>query len=108
MRKMDTGEGKCLDTEYNGGPWEWRTLGVANPGSDVSWEWWTLWVGSRHRFLGDKITAEVDSIAYRNLKKMMTCFSHSNFFSHSHQNLYLQIAAKFVDYGPFLIFVICF
>src|SRR6218665_2510396 len=33
MRKMDTGEGKCLDTEYNGGPWEWRTLAVADPGS---------------------------------------------------------------------------
>jgi len=24
---------KCLDTEYNGSPWEWRTLGVVGPGS---------------------------------------------------------------------------
>src|SRR6218665_977681 len=44
MRKMDTGEGKCLDTEYNGGPWEWRpwewrTLGVVSPGSGRPREW---------------------------------------------------------------------
>jgi len=41
---MDTGEGKCLDTEYNEGPWEWRTLGVVNPGSGEPWEWRTLGV----------------------------------------------------------------
>jgi len=29
---MDTG-GKCSDTEYNATPWEWRTLGVEDPGS---------------------------------------------------------------------------
>src|SRR6218665_2310277 len=23
---------KCSDTVYNGGPWEWRTLGVVDPG----------------------------------------------------------------------------
>ena len=39
MRKMDTGEGKCLDTEYYGVPWEWRTLGEVNPGSGGPWEW---------------------------------------------------------------------
>jgi len=44
---MDTG-GKCLNTEYNGGPWEWQTLGVANPGSGEPWEWRTLGVASRH------------------------------------------------------------
>ena len=53
-----------MDTEYNGEPWEWRTLGVVNhgsgelwewrtlgvaiPGSGVSWEWRTLGVANRH------------------------------------------------------------
>jgi len=35
---------KCSDTEYNGSPWEWRTLGVADPGSGGPWEWRTLGV----------------------------------------------------------------
>ena len=35
---------KCSDTIYNGSPWEWRTLGVADPGSGGPWEWWTLGV----------------------------------------------------------------
>src|SRR6218665_3869801 len=29
---------KCSDTEYNGSPWEWRTLGVADPGGGGPWE----------------------------------------------------------------------
>src|SRR6218665_2343999 len=33
---------KCSDTEYNGSPWEWRTLGVADPGGGGPWEWRTL------------------------------------------------------------------
>ena len=41
---MDTEEGKYLDTEYNGRPWEWRTLGVADPGSGEPWKWRTLGV----------------------------------------------------------------
>jgi len=38
---MDTGA-KCSDTEYNGGPWEWQTLGEADPGTGGPWEWQTL------------------------------------------------------------------
>ena len=35
---------KCSDTEYNSSPWEWRPLGVADPGSGGPgsgefWEW---------------------------------------------------------------------
>src|SRR6218665_1844691 len=33
---------KWSDTEYSGSPWEWRTLGVADPGSDGPWEWRTM------------------------------------------------------------------
>ena len=33
---------KCSDTEYNDSPWEWRTLGVADPGSGGPCEWRTL------------------------------------------------------------------
>src|SRR6218665_3942453 len=29
---------KCSDTKYNGGPWEWWTLGVADPGSGGPFE----------------------------------------------------------------------
>ena len=39
-----TGERECSDAEYNVAPCEWRTLGVADPGSGRSWEWWTLGV----------------------------------------------------------------
>ena len=34
----------CSDTEYNFGPWEWQTLGVAKPGSGGPWKWRTLGV----------------------------------------------------------------
>jgi len=33
---------KCSNTENNGSPWEWQTLGVVDPGSGGSWEWLTL------------------------------------------------------------------
>jgi len=46
---MDTGA-KCLDAAYNGAPWEWQTLGVADPGSSGPWEWRTLGVAGRHPF----------------------------------------------------------
>src|SRR6218665_108930 len=35
---------KCSDTVYNGSPWEWWTLGVADRGSGGPWEWLTLGV----------------------------------------------------------------
>ena len=35
---------KCSDTKYNGSPWEWRTLGVAVPGSGGPWKWRPLGV----------------------------------------------------------------
>src|SRR6218665_2055820 len=35
---MDTGS-EMFGCAYNGAPWEWRTLGVANPGSGGPWEW---------------------------------------------------------------------
>ena len=30
----------------SGEPWEWRTLGVVDPGSGEPWEWWTLAVAN--------------------------------------------------------------
>jgi len=39
---------KCSDTEYNGTPWEWRTLGMADPGSGGPYEWWILGMAGRH------------------------------------------------------------
>jgi len=65
---MDRGA-KCSDAAYNGAPWEWRTLGVADPGSgwvsqfdEGLWPQWpspstescfwhitTLGVAGRHR-----------------------------------------------------------
>src|SRR6218665_1802216 len=47
---MDTGA-KCSDATYNGAPLEWRTLGVADPGSGGPWEWRTLGVAGRHPLL---------------------------------------------------------
>ena len=35
---------KCSDTVYNGSHWEWRTFGVADPGSSGPWEWRPLGV----------------------------------------------------------------
>src|SRR6218665_2425219 len=41
---MDTGRENVWTPNIMGEPWEWRTLGVVNPGSGGLWEWRTLGV----------------------------------------------------------------
>jgi len=43
---------KCSYTKYNGlsAPWEWRNLGVADPGSGEPWEWRTVTLVHWQRF----------------------------------------------------------